>query len=237
MISFSIKATQKSGFFILCTIYVCMNKKIEYTHPQIQDKIKKDVKYLNEFDSCSAIENEQGCHWRYVYQTPHKSYKVLCVVKRAPGNIWSLKLCVFWLKFSDEVTQGEGKDAEYMVLPCQGYDNFVNQANLKLNNNLLLGTKMYDDDYNFDMDRQIIRMIIELIKKFPEMDALNFKYYDDLKKIYHDVIHKSGEEVLNYVQRKYPADMDKQFLILRLDSLNSVDNFHKMNRMKLNPKI
>ena len=124
-----------------------------------------------------------------------------------------------------------------MVLPCQGYDNFVNQANLKLNNNLLLGTKMYDDDYNFDMDWQIIRMIIELIKKFPEMDALNFKYYDDLKKIYHDVIHKSGEEVLNYVQKKYPADMDKQFLILRLDSLNSVDNFHKMNRMKLNPKI
>ncbi len=214
-----------------------MNKKIQYEHPQIQEKIRKDIGYLNDFDSNSVVEDEKGCRWRYFYETPQKSYKVLCVVKRAPGNIWSLKLNVYWLKFSKEVTQGEGKDVEYMTIPCQGYKNFVNQANLKLNNNLLLGTKMYDDDYNFDMDRQIIRLIIELIKKFPKMDALNFKYYDDLKKIYHDVIHKSGDGVLKYVQEKYPTDMDKQFLILRLDSLNSVDNFHRMNKMKLNPSI
>jgi len=214
-----------------------MDKKIEYTHPQIQEKIRKDISYLNEFDNCSALADDRGCHWRYSFQTPQKSYKVLCIIKRSPGNIWSLKLNVYWLKFSKDVTQGEGKDVEYTILPCQGYKNFVNQANIKLKNNLILGTKMYDDDYNFEMDRQIIRMIIELIKKFPEMDALNFKYYDDLKKIYHDVIHKSNQEVLDYIQEKYPNDTDKQFLLLRLDSLNSVDNFHRMNRMKLNPSI
>jgi hypothetical protein len=214
-----------------------MDKKIKYIHPQIQEKIKSDISYLGEFDNCSAVEDENSCCWRYYYQTPHKSYKVLCVVKRDKENHWSLKINVYWLKFSKNVTQGEGKDAEYTILPCKGYKNFVNQANMKLKNNLILGVKMYDDDYSFEMDRQIIRMIIELIKKFPEMDALNFKYYDDLKKIYHDVIHKSDKEVLDYIQKKYPNVTDKQFILIRFDTLNSVDNFHRMNKMKLNPHI
>ena len=48
---------------------------------------------------------------------------------------------------------------------------------------------------------------------------------------------EEAQEVLDYIQKKYPDDTDKQFLLLRLDSINSVDNFHRMNRMKLNPSI
>lgn len=214
-----------------------MYKNIEYTHPQIQENIRKDISYLSEFKNHSVVEDESGCCWRYCYETPSKNYKILCVIKRNFENIWFLKIHVYWLKFSNRFTQGEGKDVEHSTIPIKGYKNFINQANLKLKNNLIADVKMYDDDYGFEMDRQIIKMIIELIKKFPEMDNLNFKYYDDLKKIYQDIIHKSGKEVLEYIQKEYPKDTDKQFLLIRLDSLKSVDNFHRMNKMKLNPSI
>ena len=215
-----------------------IHKKIDFAHPQVHKKIKNDIVYLKNFDAHSVNENEQGCHWRYFYQTPNKSYKLLVVIKRDLENLWSLKLCVFWLKFSEDVTDGEGKDVEYEILPSVGYDAFVEIANNKLKNHLLLGSEIYNDDYTLGMDKEIIKMIIELIKKFPEMDSLNFKYYEDLKKLYKNVISKKDDkEILDYIQKKYPQDMDKQFLMLRLDTIKSVDNYHRMNKMGLNPEI
>lgn len=209
-----------------------------YNAEHYHNNFQKDINYLKDFKFNSCIQNKDNFIWRFVYKTNNGEYKILCCVIRDKGGKWHFKSSVFWKNITDKNTNADGRDVEFKILNCKDYSDFKDKCNLKLKNNLILDPHMYDDDYNFSMDKQIIHYLIILLEKYNDIENLvNFKYYDDLKKIYKDIVNKSNEEILDYVQEKYPNDTDKQFILLKLDTLKDVDNFISMKKMGLMPKI
>lgn len=200
--------------------------------------LQKDIDYLKDFKFKTCIKNKNRFIWRFIYKTNNGEYKILCCIVRENNGLWHFKSSVFWKNITNKNTNGDGKDVEFNISNCKNYSDLKEKCNLKLKNNLLLNPHNYDDDYHFYMDKQILHYFIILIEKYEDIQSLiNFKYYDDLKNIYRDIINKSNEEILDYVQEKYPNDSDKQFLLLKLDTLNDVDNFIRMQKMGLKPKI
>ena len=141
------------------------------------------------------------------------------------------------MDFDRRKTPGIGMEYVIDIDNVKGYQEFVNEANRKLHNSPLVNSDLYHDDYNFMMTKEVVKELISLIVNYPKIEALeNSQYYDPLKEIYNDIIDLSVEEIIDYIQDKYPADGDKQMLIYQLNSMDSLNNFTEIQKLSVTPQ-
>lgn len=200
--------------------------------------IIKDVKYLKDFHLEDYIEDQDYQHWIFYLYTHASDYKIICAVRRRKvDDVWGLKIETFWMEFDRKKTIGAGMEYDVHIKDCNGYEDFVKKANDKLHNNPTMSAEMYHDDYDFTMTKEVVKELIRLYMEFQKIESLkNSEAYEDLKKLFEDTINLSVEETINYIQDEYPGDGDKQMLIYKLNSLDSLDNYIEIQKLNLTPE-
>ena len=190
----------------------------------------KDIKYLTDFKLENEHSDSVNTYWVFSFVTFNSTYKIVCVVKRNnTSDTWGLRVESFWGELDKRKTPGAGMEYSIDIEEIKGYDNFIAEANRKLNNSPITDSNLYHDDYNFMMTKEIIKELIRLIIDYPKIEGMNnSQYYNDLKKIYQDTV--------DYINKNYPADGDKQMLIYKLNSLDSMDNFIEIEKMSNTPE-
>jgi hypothetical protein len=206
------------------------------THSYDKDfsnNIIRDIPYLDDFTLENYIEDNKYQHWIFYFYTHNNSYKVICAVRRNKLNdVWGLKCEVFWHEFDRKKTPGTGMEYTVSINNCNGYEEFKKTTNNKLSNNPTIHTNIYNDDYGFMMTKEVVRELIKLFVEYPKIESLeNSVAYDDLKKIFKDTINMSIPETMKYLDHNYPSEGQKQNLIYRLNSLDSLDNFIAIQKM------
>ena len=213
----------------------------EYFESQQTDysqSIKKDITYLKDFNLKNQGTEDGYNFWVYYFDTHGNSYKIICVVTNdIEKDIWNFKSEVYWSGFDKRKTPGSGMEYEIEIENVCHYDNFVSEVNRKLNSSPLSNSDVYHDDYNFMMTKEIVKELIRLIVNYPKIEALNNSdLYEPLKKLYNDTIDLSVKDTIDYIQNNYPADGDKQMIIYKLNSMDSLANFTEIDKLNITPK-
>ena len=210
-----------------------------FVEPQdYSQSLMKDITYLKDFELKSSGNEGIYDYWIYYFDTHGEGYKIICAVtKESTADIWSFKSEIYWVDFDKKKSPGTGMEYTIDVENINGYEEFINTLNRKLHNSPLVNSDMYHDDYNFMMTKEVVKELIKLIIAFPKIEALdNSQFYEPLKKLYHDTIDLSVEDTIDYIQDNYPADGDKQMLIYKLNSMDSLDNFTEIQKLNMSPR-
>lgn len=215
-----------------------LNEFVENPTQDFGSSLLKDIHYLKDFNLHDKSSEGNFDYWIYYFDTHGEGYKIICAItKEKTQDVWSLKSEVYWMDFDRRKTPGIGMEYVIDIDNVKGYQEFVNEANRKLHNSPLVNSDLYHDDYNFMMTKEVVKELISLIVNYPKIEALeNSQYYDPLKEIYNDIIDLSVEEIIDYIQDKYPADGDKQMLIYQLNSMDSLNNFTEIQKLSVTPQ-
>lgn len=195
---------------------------------KVADIIKKFSSFLKDFSYYGFYEKSEKNHWKFICKFPEYIFKILFVEN---NDEWCAKLFVYWKKETKDMTSGAGKDFEYKIGPHKNFSNLIIDIRRKIENNPLIGSKLYDDNSKINMDREAIPLLLKLKKEKEKLFSVNHEYFNDLKNIYNKIKNIPEEKLLNYCRIHNVEEADKQDFLLDLQKLNKIDYYIEMKKM------
>lgn len=195
--------------------------------------ITRFVPALSNF-SYNGFHEKKGMNlWSFSHKfqtkSPNYTFKIIFAEK---NDIWRAKIFVYWKKITKELTLGAGKDFEYTIGPCKSFSDLRDEIELKIKNNPIMNHKVYDDDFDFNMDKESIPLIDELKKSKDKLFTLKDKFFDDLKELYKKIKNIPEDKLLDYCRIHNPSEDDKGGFIFTLQKLHQIDYYSQMQKMK-----
>ena len=182
----------------------------------------QDIAYLKDFELNKKEEIGHSTLW--VFQNKVKDYTLrFYVQKNNYFGTWFAKLYIYWKKPTRSYTNAKGKDFDYKFGPYNSYKEMVDHLNNRLKNNPLISTGNYIDDNNAQFLREVIEMMKQLRQKSEKLASVEDSHFDDLKKLAKEISQiKTEEELEKYIEKKAPAEEDKQTLLLTLQKIHQI---------------
>jgi len=199
---------------------------------ELEQKFDQDIVYLKGFSLNKKEEKGNSVVW--IFDHKEKDYTLRFYIQHnKKENKWNSKVFIYWKIPTKEFTNSKGKDFEHSFGPFYSYKEMVEELNRKLKNNPLISLESYTDDGNTQFDKDILTMIMSLLKHKESLKSVKDKHFDDLKKIYYNVKDlKTNEEIKNYINKKSPKEEDKQTMLLILQKIYQLDFYLKKEQLE-----
>jgi hypothetical protein len=199
---------------------------------QLGDKLKMDINFLNKGFNFDKFESNNNFNkWIFTFISKGDTYKnIFSVINK--NDIWFCKNEVYWLKEEDKITPNAGKDNELEFGPFNSYKEMVEEIDRKLNNNPILSTNNFEDDYVNGLNDEIVDLLKELQLKANNLYTSNNNKidskgsFDELLIIYNEIKDLKEEELKDFANNKWPNEEDKMTAILNLQN-SKKDEFYK----------
>ena len=194
----------------------------------LANKFDQDIVYLTGF-SLNKKETK-GDNTIWVFDHKEKDYILrFYIQKNNSSDKWHSKVFIYWKEPSKDYTNAKGKDFDANFGPFNSYEEMVNELNRKLKNNPLISLGNYLDDDNTQLNKDVVEMLEQMLKKSDKIDAVKDIHFKDLKKIYKATKNINTEEELKkYINDNWPNEEDKQMLLLILQKIYQLEFYlHK----------
>ena len=190
--------------------------------------IKKYSSFLKDFSYDGFYEKQGTNYWRFSYKFPEYIFKITFAEK---DEKWKAKVFVYWKKMTKDMTSGAGKDFEFKFGPYNQFSDLVVDIKRKIENNPVMGHQLFDDDFQFNMDKEAIPLMKALKKSKDKLFSVENEFFDDLKKIYNIIKNIPENKWLSYCKMYNKTDADKQDFLLDLQKLNKLDYYIEMKKL------
>jgi hypothetical protein len=191
---------------------------------KMSNRMLHDIHYIKLFSLAKYSKKDGVEAWKFSHKA--NDYIIIFYVVKEGESQWRAKLEIFWKEETDGFTSDSGKDMEKEFGPYNDYEKMVTDLDLKLKNNPLISTQIYNDDWNANMDELLKDMIIKLRNKHEDLVSMDSDYFDDLKRVYEKTKGLDEQGILNFCKNEYPTDSDKQTAIMELQKMEKI-SFHK----------
>lgn len=208
-----------------------MNELSEFTEVKaegIAKIIKRYSSFLKDYSYVGFREKNGAYMWRFMHKFPEYIFKIIISEK---NDKWSVKLFAYWKVESNRSTMGAGKDFELKIGPFQSFSDLVIDVNRRLENNPIMGHMLYDDDYEANLDKEAIPLLIKLKETGAKLDSVKDNFFDDLRDIYHKIKHVPNDKLEDYCRIKNSKEADKQDFLLDLQKLHRLDYYESMKNI------
>lgn len=194
--------------------------------------IPKELPYLQSFELKKVYKKDNGFMVaKFILRT--KNYIIHFFVKRNIDTTWSASMKVYWKRVSVDFSNGAGKDYDYSFGTYATKEEMIEALNIKLKNNFMFDTSMYQDDYNLKMDIIVLKYLNVLKSKIKDIQRLrNTEHFIELEKVYEKIKDLDGEEMLAFINQEYHDSEDKQTCILLLQRLEKIEFYNFLEAMK-----
>jgi hypothetical protein len=198
---------------------------------EIED-LPAELPYLHAFELKKVYRKKNGFMVaKFTLKT--KNYILDFYVKRNIDTTWSANIKVYWKRFSNEPSNGAGKDYEYSFGTYATREELVDSLNSKLKNNFMFHTGMYQDDYGLKLSVLVFRYLTMLKSKIQDVKKLrNTEHYIDLESIYDKIKDLDEKDTFTFIESEYPDPEDKQTFLLVLQRLEKIEFYNFMEVMK-----
>ncbi len=129
------------------------------------------------------------------------------------------------------MTMAAGKDFDYRFKYHSSFSELILDMNRKIINNPIMGNQLYHDDFEFNMDKEAIPLILKLKDSKEKLCSIDNDFFDDLKKIYNIVKNIPNEKLLDYCRIHNKSEADKQDFILDLQKIHKLDYYIEMKKI------
>lgn len=195
-------------------------------------KFDQDIIYLSGFILNKKEDKNNKILW--VFEHKEKDYILRFYIQKDKKNEeWKAKIFIYWKETSKNFTNAKGKDYEHSFGPFKSYKEMVDELNRLLKNNPLISLESFVDDDNTQFNKDVLEMIQIMLKNKNKIDNVRDNHFTDLKKILNQITKlKLEEDVLKYINNKYPRERDKQTLLLILQKVYLLDFFIKKEKLE-----
>ena len=190
--------------------------------------IKKFSPFLKDFSYTEFSEKNGMNKWGFSHKFPDYIFRIIIAEK---NDKWYIKIFVYWKNQSKEITMGAGKDFDYQLGPFNNFSDLVIDVERKIQNNPIMGHKLYDDDFELNMDKEAIPLLIKLKKSEDKLFSIDNSFFDDLKKTFKEIKNIPDDKLLNYCKIHKEAEADKQDFLLDLQKLHKLDYYIEMKKL------
>jgi hypothetical protein len=190
--------------------------------------IKRFSSFLKDFVYTGFHEKKGMNHWHFVREFPDYTFKIFFAEK---NDKWMAKIFVYWKKSTKDMTAGAGKDFEYKMGPHKNFSDLIVDIKRKTENNPIMGQKLYDDDYEFNMDKEALPLIIKLKKHKDKLFSIDNDFFNDLKDIYSKIKNIPEDKLLDYCRIHNAKEADKQDFLLDLQKVHKIDYYAEMKKL------
>lgn len=175
------------------------------------------------------IDDKGNYVWKYSLK--EENYIVNFFIVKTKNEKWFYKVFVYWKSLSKSMTNGKGKDFELKLGPFETFEELKKSVVHSLKNNLLFSFHNYHDNNKTQLDDEIFSLIDDVKKHKEDIENTDGVYFKDLKKALPDLL-KSKEEVKKTLDKDYPDEEDKQFLILSLQKMYKIKLHNQIDSIK-----
>ena len=174
---------------------------------------KKDIPYL---EPLNLIHHENGI-WHFILDWEGNSIHVDITQE---NDSWKMSVRI--------KGENEGVDSNVSWGPFQGYENFVEEINRKLENNLMFLTGNLKNAKKDAEDDDIMMRIKELMSVGKELMKVEEGHLDDLKKLY--MLLKKAKTMNREDAIEYLVDEFGSYnsVINTLNKISQIDFYNKM---------
>lgn len=190
--------------------------------------IKKYSSFLKDFSYTGFFEKKGTNYWHFSLKYPDYTFKIIFAEK---DEKWKAKIFVYWKKSTKELTSGAGKDFDYTIGPHKFFSNLIIDMKRKIENNPIMGYQLYDDDFEFNMDKEAFPLMIFLKKSKDKLFSIENVFFDDLKKIYKKIKNIPNDKLLDFCRIHNKTEADKQDFLLDLQKLNKLEYYLEMKKI------
>lgn len=195
---------------------------------RIASIIKKFSPFLEDFSYNGFSEKNSVHKWIFTCKFPQYIFRIFFVEKNGK---WCSKIFVYWKKTSKDMTMAAGKDFDYRFKYHSSFSELILDMNRKIINNPIMGNQLYHDDFEFNMDKEAIPLILKLKDSKEKLFSIDNDFFDDLKKIYNIVKNIPNEKLLDYCRIHNKSEADKQDFILDLQKIHKLDYYIEMKKI------
>lgn len=213
-------------------LFILVNNIDKFTNKKAQNIaniIKKFSSFLKDFSYVGFSQVKDTNFWHFSHKFPEYTFKITFAEK---NEKWKAKIFVYWKKRTKDMTAGAGKDFEFKFGPYNLFSELIIDMKRKIENNPIMGQQLYDDDYQFNMDKEAIPLMIALKKSKDKLFSVENDFFDDLKKIYNKIKNIPEDKWLDYCRIKNKSEADKQDFLLDLQKLHKLDYYVEMKNLK-----
>ena len=199
---------------------------------KIANIIKRTSPILKDFAYDGFSEKNEMIQWGFShkFQTKSPNYTFKIIFAEKDGK-WSAKIFVYWRKQTKDVTVGAGKDFDYTLGPYDFFSELLKNIDLKVKNNPILNHQVYDDDFEFNMDKEAVPLLIQLKKEKDKLFSVENSFFNDLKKIYKKIQNIPEDKFLDYCRIHNKSEDDKSGFIFTLQKLHKLDYYMAMKKI------
>lgn len=208
-----------------------MNKVDNFIDTQakkIATIIKQYSPFLKDLLYVGFSENHGMKQWGFSHKFPDYIFKIIFAEK---NNKWSAKIFVYWKTPTKEITSGAGKDFDYKLGPFNSFSDLVIDIERKVKNNPIMGHQIYDDDFELNMDKEALPLLILLKKSRAKLFSVDNSFFDDLKKTYRKIKNIPDDKLLDYCRIHNDSEADKQDFLLDLQKVHKLDYYTEMKKI------
>jgi hypothetical protein len=190
--------------------------------------IKRFSSFLKDFSYTGFHEKSGMNHWHFSHKFPQYTFKIIFAEK---GGKWMVKIFVYWKKATKDMTAGAGKDFDYKIGPNDSFSDLIVDIKRKIENNPIMGHKLYEDDFEFNMDLEAIPLITKLKQHKDKLFSIKNPFFNDLKGIYNKIKHIPEDKLLDYCRIHNNSEADKQDFLLDLQKVDKLDYYSEMKKL------
>lgn len=191
--------------------------------------IKRFAPFLNDFEYIGFVEKNKMNQWKFYYKFPDYIFRIIFAEK---NNEWSVKIFVYWKKTTKDMTAGAGKDFDFKIGPVKSFSELIIDVDRKIKNNPVMGHHLYDDDYQLNMDKEAVPLMLKLKKSKDRLFSMRNVFFSDLKQIYKKIKNVPDDKLLHYCKIHNKSVSDKQDFLFDLQKLNKIDYYSEMQKLK-----
>ena len=189
-----------------------------------------DIPELNDFNFIKKnFDDNLNKLWKYTLQ--EENYTINLFVSETKGGKWYYKIFVYWKSLSKGMTNGRGKDFELQFGPFNNLEDLKKDLKHSLEHNVLFSFKNYHDNNKTQLNDEIFNLIPILVKNKEDIENNTDDFFKDLREILPNLL-KSKDEVVDFLNKEYPDEEDKQFLTLLIQKANKIQLHKQINSIK-----
>ena len=187
------------------------------------DKIFQRFVFLADFDLMSHKSQHGESQWKFSHDI--QSNKTIVTITQ-DINGWTLDY--------DIIGKIRDQNSDFKIGPFPTFDELVQHANEKINNNLLLMVANNDDDVNVTNEKFLKDMIEKMLEKREDIMNIDNNHLKDLKRLCTSVEKalktKSMDQLIPMLYTKNKDIMGINNILNKIDSLDFYKSFEKFGK-------
>ena len=189
--------------------------------PGFADELKSSIPYLEKIEFVKHNHNNGKEGWEFF---GNKGYAVFHVFVIHENDTWKIVISI-----KDNSTEFSPNAGSKVIGPESGYNEFIQKIKNGLENNLIIGSNVFNDDINDSKEKMAEKLLHDLANKESELAATESPNMDHLKSIfvkYKEISQRRPmDKVIEILSNEFKG-IDG--LILALQDAEKIDFYNKL---------